>query len=184
MLKNTTEFYGSVSKFFHWIIALFVVIMLLVGLSFSFIDSKPAMSVLMKIHKSLGLTILLLMILRLIWRLFNVRPKLPSHLPYWQQRCAAWNHFLLYLTVILMTLSGWMMSTAGGHPTSFWWLFDINMPWVAKSKPLSHFAGDVHLWLAWIITALLVIHVLAAIQHHYIHKNNILKRILPCCKCK
>ena len=166
--RNTLDSYGSVAKFFHWLIAALVIIMLLIGLSFEFIDYKPLKGVLMEIHKSTGLTILFLFLLRLCWRLINPTPRLPASVPSWQKMAARTSHFFLYLVVICMATSGWVMSTAAGYPPEFWWLFHISAPWVVKSKAIAEAAETTHLILAWTVTGFLVLHVLGALKHHLI----------------
>ncbi len=180
-LLNTQTSWGSVAKALHWLIALLVIFMLLLGLTMGNFP-KPFKYTLYAIHKSTGLTILLLMLIRLAWRLINVTPTLPQHLPHWQQIAARISHALLYITLIAMPLSGWVMSTAAGKPTTFWWLFTINAPFVPASKALAGSARQLHGILAWTIVTLLTIHIIAALKHHFYHKDTILKRMLPCCK--
>ena len=177
-IRNTQDHYGSVVKSFHWLIALLVIAMLIIGVSMGYIDNKALRSEVYAFHKSLGLTILGLMILRLFWRLGNPTPSLPSHLPAWQRFGARFSHVLLYLTIILMPISGICMSTAAGYPPKFFGLFTVAAP-ISKSKAISSFFADMHEVLAWIIVALLVVHILAALKHHFIHKDHVLRRMLP-----
>ena len=177
-IRNTQESWGSLTRVFHWLIALLVLIMLLLGASMEEF-AKPTRSILMQIHKSIGLTVFLLMILRLCWRLINPTPHLPLTTPRWQKRAARGSHALLYFALIFMPLSGWIMSTAGGHTTRFWWLFVIKASWIPESKTLSHFASDIHLLLAWTITGLLIIHIGAALKHHFVDKDGVINRMMP-----
>ncbi|MCH9769696.1 MAG: cytochrome b [Gammaproteobacteria bacterium] len=177
-LSNTHDSYGSLAKWFHWLVAIGIIMMLILGACLGFIP-KPTRFVFINIHKSLGLTILVLMVLRLLWRWVNPTPRLPSNIPAWQRFGAHLTHGLLYLTVILIPLSGLAMSTAGGYTTKFWWWFTVKMPWVPKDKSLGHLFENIHYYLAWVVTALLIIHILAAIKHHLIDRDNVLKRMLP-----
>lgn len=178
--RNTHDSYGSVAKLFHWVISLLIIGMLIVGTSFSFIDKGPFKMALYTAHKSTGLTILILMVLRLLWRWANPTPKLPDSVPSWQRKLAHLSHFLLYLCVILIILAGWIMSTAAGHPPNFWWMGHISLPLIPKSKQLASIASDFHTGLAWTLLVLIIIHVCGALKHHFIYKDNVLKRMAPC----
>jgi len=180
-LYNTEHSYGIITKSFHWTIALLVLVMIFLGFFMGY-ASKPLSSTLYTLHKSIGLTILLLMILRICWRAGNNRPKLPSHMSRSLKTLAGWSHFLMYLVLICMPSIGWIGSTAAGHPPNFWWLFRISAPWVEKSKQVSNIAFDIHYILAWVIVGLVVIHILAAIRHHCICKDDVLRSMIPCHK--
>jgi len=176
-LRNTLDDYGSLSKFFHWFIALLIIFMLILGTSFDFIPKGQTKSLLMQVHKATGLTILALMILRLLWRWINPLPQLPTTTPTWQKLSSRSLHRLLYLILIIMPLTGWMMSTAAGRATNFWWLFKVNVPFIAKSKPLAQGFSTAHEIIAWTIVCLLGLHILAALKHQIIDKDNVLKRM-------
>lgn len=178
-IHNTETHYGSVSKWFHWIVALLIIGMLALGTSFDFISDKPTRLVLIQFHKTIGVTILFLMILRYLWRFMNPRPALPHTIPCWQRFASHVSHHLLYLTTFAMTLSGWIMSTAAGYSVNFWWIANITFPGIPKSEYLDELMGDIHLILAWVVFGLLIIHVLAAIKHHVIHKDDTLRRMMP-----
>lgn len=179
-LCNTHDRYGSIAKLFHWLIAILIIGMLVMGTSFGFIDqNKALMSILIPIHKSTGLTILLLMALRFLWRLINPSPQLPETTPTWQKRLAHLSHQLLYLTAFLMPLSGWLMSTAAGYTPVFWYLFKVPMPFIEKSKAVSSIASDAHTALAWILFSLIAIHIAGALKHHIVDKDNVLRRMMP-----
>lgn len=178
MLRNSINHWGSVSKFFHWLIALLVIIMLIVGISMGYLP-KGVKPPIYNLHKSIGLTVLILMILRLIWRLSNPIPRFPETTPSWQVFAARLSHRWLYFIIIIMPLSGWIMSTAAGHPPDFWWIVKIDFPFIPLSKPLASFFSKVHLILAWIIIVSLIIHVLGAMKHWLINKDHVLQRMLP-----
>jgi len=177
-LANTDNHYGAITKLFHWTIALLIIGMLILGHVMGNISDKPLRGELFGIHKSLGLLILAIMILRLLWRFGNKTPSLPSHLPRWQQRSARANHCLLYIAIILMPITGIVMSTTAGYPPSFFGLFTLAAP-IVKSKALAGLFSDVHITLSWIIVALLSLHILAALKHHFIHRDYVLTRMLP-----
>lgn len=177
-LRNTTERYGSAMKFFHWTLSILIIGMLLLGLVISQVHSRHLAGSLITWHKSIGLTILGLMVLRTIWRLSSKRPRLPASIPVWQKRLAEGLHFVLYLVIFSILLSGWIMSGAGGHKTQFFGLFDATFP-ISKNVPLEALGGKIHELLAWVITGLLVLHIVGALKHHFVDKDGVLRNMLP-----
>lgn len=177
-ITNTQDSYGSVTKFFHWSIAALIILMIILGFIMTSIERGPLRSELLMIHKSTGLLLLVLIVLRICWRLVNKTPALPSHIPRWQQIVAHASHGLLYLVLLAMPISGLIYSTAAGYPPTFYNLFLVQLP-IAKNKALATFAGDTHEVLAWTLVALISIHILAALKHHFIDKSDILKRMAP-----
>lgn len=178
MLTNTKQKYGSISKFFHWAIALFVIILVGVGLYMAELPSTdPNKGTLFFYHKSFGVLVLGLVTLRLTWRLSNRVPVMPIGTPQWKHVAAKSVHFLLYVLMFVGPISGILMSTFGNHPIPFFDLYTFpgqeRIPSVAKA------ALNVHIFvgMAWI--ALISIHILAALHHHFIEKDNVFKRMLP-----
>lgn len=180
-LRNTTDSWGGLSKSLHWLTALLIIGILILGAVMGDFP-KPFRYTLYAIHKSMGVTILLLMVMRLIWRFFNPTPALPEKTPRWQKAIGHGSHGLIYLALIIMPLTGIAMSTAFGRATSFWWLFSFNMPFIHASKPLANFLEQAHETIAWIIVALLALHLLGALKHYIKDKDNVLQRMLPCPK--
>ena len=176
--KNTQGTYGSVTKTLHWLIALLVIGMLIFGFVLGNMPNSPMKGTLIDLHKSVGLTILLLMIIRLCWRFINLQPMLPITVPLWEQIAARTVHVFLYILLFAMPLSGWVMSSLGGHPVIFWSWLNVTLPFT-QNKALADYFFDAHTTFAWIIIALLVLHVGAALKHHFLEKNNVLKRMLP-----
>jgi cytochrome b561 len=177
-IRNTEDSYGSVSKFFHWFIALLVIGMLSFGF---FMDTLPKAykPPVYFFHKSTGLLILLLVVSRVVWTLGNKKPTLPTSIPHWQALGAKFGHFLLYLLLLAMPATGLLMSVASNRLPSFYGLFTVTVPGVPISKPLSSLMNQSHGIIAWIFIFLITGHVLAALRHHYIVKDDILKRMMP-----
>ncbi|MGE3919928.1 MAG: cytochrome b [Gammaproteobacteria bacterium] len=178
MLKNTDTTYSSFSKFLHWTIFLLVAIMLGAGFFLDDIPHGAFRTFVITLHKSIGITILFLMLIRLIWALMNTKPKLPPQTHLWEKISEHTVHTLLYIILIAMPLSGWIMSSAAGKPPNFFWLVQLPLP-VPHSSELSDFGFAIHQYLAWTIIILVSIHILAALKHHFINKDNILKRMMP-----
>lgn len=176
-LKNTSTSYGSVAHFFHWLIFLLVLIMVPVGFTMGNISDKALRGEVVNIHKLIGVLILLLMLLRLLWALMNVKPSLPFQTPTWQRMAERTMHIALYLGLIIMPLSGLIGAVAAGHPPRLGDL-SIKLP-IAQNKTLAEFAFDfVHKPLAWILIVLISIHILAALYHHFIKRDDVLRRML------
>lgn len=179
-LKNTSESYGVVAKGFHWLVAIIIFIMLPLGF---FMDSFPPLHALLNtIHKSLGITVLAIMVLRLLWRLFNKSPSLPENAPVSMVVIARLMVASLYVALFVMPISGWVMSTAAGHAPNFYGLFMWPMPGIPVGSPLKGVADEVHNIMSWIIIILVLVHAAAAFYHHFVRRDNVLLRMLPCSK--
>lgn len=178
-LTNQHDSYGSIAKFFHWTVSLFVIIMIILGFLMGGANPPSLKVILYGFHKSLGLTILFLMALRFLWRLANRPPALPSDMPAWQAKLATFSHVLLYLLLFVIPISGWIMSTSAGHIPNFWWFAMIPAPWVHPNQTVANIASFVHEYSAWVLVGLLGLHILAALEHWIIRRDNIFQRMAP-----
>ena len=178
-MRNTRYTYGSVTKFFHWTIAAIVITMLILGLVMTSTHNSPLKFQLYFIHKSLGLSVLILIIARILWRFLKEPPRYPDSVPRWEQKAAHFVQYVFYALMLIMPLSGWIMSTAARHIPSFWGWVKIPFPGIAANRSLAHLNDQIHVCCAYILTAIIIIHVLAALKHHLLAKNNILTRMLP-----
>jgi cytochrome b561 len=177
--KNTRYAYGSVAKFFHWTVSIFVITLLIVGFTMvNFIADKPLKYLIFDWHKIFGLTVLCLVTLRLLWRWFNVTPKLPERMPLWEKIIERLVKFALYLALFLMPLSGWIFSSASGYPPKLG-SFTLNMPFISENKLIAKQFLSIHSFLAFTIIILLLLHIVGALKHHFINKDNVLRRMLP-----
>lgn len=175
MIKNTSSAYGSVAKFLHWLIAVLLIGMLTFGY---FLDDIPKdyKGMVYNIHKLTGLTILTLMVIRVLWALINPRPKLPRNTPLWQRIAARATHDSLYFFAILMPLAGWIGSSAAEkypHLGSF----QFKLP-VPHEKSMIELSFNVHETVAIILIAFISLHVLAAFYHHYVKKDDVMRRMM------
>lgn len=178
MLKNTSNSFGSVAKAFHWLIALGIIGMLIVGFIMADMNPSSTKYMLYGYHKSTGVLILLFVGLRLIWRFLNPTPQLPKTLRPWHHHVAKLSPIALYSLMFLMPLSGTILSQAGGHPITIYGLFTL--PNILPKLPaLSKVAGMVHEYGAFAFIGILTLHVGAALYHHFIIKTNILRRMMP-----
>lgn len=177
-IKNTSVHYGLVAIVFHWFMALLIIILLGLGLYMVTLPIGLTKLKLFGWHKELGVLVLELVVLRLIWRLFNVVPVLPNYLPQWQRIAARFVHWIFYFLMFALPVTGWMLSSAANLPVSFFGLF-VLPDFVAPSETLRLFLIDVHKWLAYIMIAVIGLHVAAALKHQFIHRDDILRRMFP-----
>lgn len=174
-IKNDLNHYGIVAICLHWLIALFIITLLGVGLYMTDLPKGPFKNTLYGLHKSFGITVLTLVIIRIIWRLINVTPALL--LPLWEKWTARLSHWLLYILMVAMPLSGWLMTSAAGYTISFFGLF--NLPsLIAPNDEYRHFFRVSHTWIAYGLIFLISIHFLGALKHYFIDKDNILRRMM------
>lgn len=175
-LRNTSEHYGTMTKTLHWITSIGVIVMLIVG---SQIDRLRNISyAVYDIHKTLGMTLLVLMLFFVLWSAINPKPKYPDNMTALQLRLAHLVRILLYALVIAMGLLGWFFTTAGGKPPSLFGLASLPMPFVPLDKTLAKTGNFLHLWTAWALTGVIALHLLGALVHHFVKKDNVLKRML------
>ena len=176
--KNTADRWGAISQLLHWLIVLLILGLGTVGLLMTEMRNSPDKIQLYLLHKSFGLTVLALMTLRLLWRLFAGAPRPVPGTPHWQERIASLTHGALYVLVFAMPISGWVLNSASGFPLRWFNLF--NLPAItAKNETLHETAVEVHEWLFWALIALALVHAAAAIYHHVFQHDATLARMLP-----
>ncbi|MER2519179.1 MAG: cytochrome b [Bdellovibrionales bacterium] len=181
----TNPSYDKVAKTFHWLIALAILGMLALGWTMGDAPNGPGKSALYGLHKSIGIAILLLSLLRLGWRLAHSAPPMPSAMKTWEKALARIVHGLLYVLMIGIPLSGWaMVSTSSRNfPTVLFGLVPLpHLPIIstlANKQEINEFAHESHELLAYGMVALLVLHVAAALKHHWIDRDDVLTRIAP-----
>lgn len=176
-LRNTPERYGSVAQALHWLIVLLLIGQVTAGKLAEEMPDGFDKLVLLARHKSAGITILALAVLRLAWRLFDRPPPLPG-MAGWQQAAARATHWGLYLLLFAMPLSGWLMSSASNYPVSWFGLAQLP-DLVAPDRGLKHLLGEVHETLASALIALALLHVAAALKHQFMDRDGLLWRMLP-----
>ena len=187
-LANTHLRYGGVAMALHWLIATAIAMNLCLGLYVAEIltDQDPGRQGLLQFHKSVGLTVLVLSLLRLGWRVVNPIPPLPDTLTASLKVVARATHYLLYFLMIAIPLTGWALVSSSplGLPTSYFGLFHWpHIPFLAdltrvQKKPLHREFFDLHMYLAFSAIALLALHVAGAIYHQR-QGDDVLRRMLP-----
>lgn len=170
--------YPPFLKSIHWLVALIVIPMVLGSF---YIDSLPksTQGTVILFHKSFGLLILLLMVMRLIALHKMGRPALPLKMPFWEKTLARVVQYLLYLSLIVMPLIGWIMSTAAGRSPNVFGLFILPFPGIVPNEALSDTLFQAHRFTAFVIIGLLVLHIIGAWKHYLVDKDNVMQSMLP-----
>lgn len=178
--------YDGVAMFLHWLTALAVLGLIAMGLIMTDLPRGSALQFsLFQLHKSVGVTVLMLTLLRLAWRLAHRPPALPSEMPAWEKLAAHAGHLGLYALLFGLPLSGW--ATVSASPFNIPTVLYGVIPWphlpvlstLSNKKPVAEALGGLHSAAAWILIALLVVHAGAALRHHFLLKDDVLRRMLP-----
>jgi cytochrome b561 len=177
MLRNTTTAWGSLSRALHWVLGLAIIGMLAYGWWMNHIAARPDRYFHRSIHADVGYVILLLMALRLIWRALNPRPALPDGTPRWERVLAHINQGGLYVVTIAVTLLGWAHSGAHKPTYASWFgLFDVPQ-FTSENRANAGLFEDWHIYMAYVLLAMVVLHVLAALYHHVYKRDQVLTRM-------
>jgi cytochrome b561 len=170
--------WSAVARFLHWTVAVLILAQFVVGWMAVSWRLSPMKLDLFVWHKSTGLLVLALVVVRLAWRATHRAPALPSNMPRWERTAAGLTHALLYVAMIAIPLTGWVVSSAAGVPFRIYWR--IPLPSIAPTDDhLAEVVADVHGALGIALIVLLAIHVAAALRHHYIKHDDVLVRMLP-----
>jgi cytochrome b561 len=173
--------YTKTAMLLHWLMFFLISGLFVVGFYMADLPNSPEKLKIISWHKWTGITVLLLALPRVTWRLLNAPPALPATMPAWQRLSAQWTHSLLYLLMIAMPVSGWMMSSAKGFPVV--WFGVLPLPdLIEKNHDVGELLQEVHETLGVVLLTLLAVHVAAAIQHHVKDRDDVLSRMLPLVK--
>lgn len=191
MIRNTEVKFGSVAKWMHWVTALLILIayVSVYYLHWVLNDEGPLRSPIIQLHKGIGFSILVFVILRLYWRATNPHPKLPSNMPAWQIKGANISHFMLHFMLIVTPVSGYLGNTSGVNYGLFHvaslsqvsiftdMLAQFDLTYEEFEIPFDFFhyeiAGPLIFWIV------IAVHASAGLYHHFVEKDDVLKRMLP-----
>lgn len=178
MLRNTEHAWGSVAKFLHWLLAVLLIAQLGLGWIAEDMRLSPQKLDLFVWHKSLGITILAMVLLRIAWRLLDPPPEPVTRPEHWETRLARLGHGLLYVLMLLVPLTGWWISDTSRIPFRLYWQLPVPdlMP---ADKASSELAAGVHGVLTTLMLLVVLIHVAAALRHHFRLHDATLSRMLP-----
>ena len=167
------------SQVLHWLIALLILGLGIVGLTMTEMANSPDKMRIYALHKSFGLTVLMLVGLRLVWRATHRAPP-PVAMPRWQHLAAQATHGLLYVLMAAVPLSGWLYNSMAGPLFAVKWFGLFRVPSIWHADPdLKAWARDLHETAFWVLAAFVALHAAAAFKHHYIDKDETLRRMLP-----
>ncbi|PUE12465.1 cytochrome b [Limnohabitans sp. T6-20] len=178
MSTPTTAHYTRTAKSLHWLMALMIFGLLALGFYMSDLPLSPEKLQYYSWHKWAGVSVFMLVWLRLLWRATHRPPAMPDHMPAHMQWAAHAGHALLYVLMIAIPLSGWLMSSAKGVQTV--WFGVLPIPdLLAKDKELGKSLAELHEALSIGLLLLIAGHAAAAFFHHFFHKDDTLRRMLP-----
>lgn len=177
-MSSITERYTRTAIALHWLIAFLILATLPLGVYMSNLPLSPDKLKFYSWHKWIGITVLILAVLRLLWRARHKPPSLLDPAPRWQRLTSHTVHLLLYFLLFAVPLSGWTMSSAKGFQTV--WFGVLPLPdLVGKNKALGDLLTTLHQGLNLVLAALIATHVAAAVKHHFIDHDATMRRILP-----
>lgn len=181
MIENTQQRYGAVAVALHWLMAALLIGLAAIGLYMVRLPDAGFDTVKISLifsHKELGMLALALAALRLAWRVGNELPRLTERLPEWQKVAARFVHLSFYALMFGVPISGWLMSSASGFPVTFLGLFKLP-DLIGYDNYLLDVLVAVHKWLAYALVALIGLHAAAALRHHFILRDDTLRKMLP-----
>ena len=177
-MNPSLQRYTGVAIALHWLIAFAILGTFLLGQYMTNLQLSPAKLKLYSYHKWIGVTIFLLVLARIAWRLAHRPPPPPASMPAWQHSAASIAHFFLYALTLTIPVSGWLMSSASGFQVVYLGLIPIP-DLLAKSKDAAQELKQLHEALNWLMVLVVAIHVAAAIKHHLMDRDDVLRRMLP-----
>ncbi|HZX23449.1 MAG TPA: cytochrome b [Woeseiaceae bacterium] len=177
-LRNTATAWGLIAQLLHWLVVAGVVLQFVWAWRIDETDSIRQEFALVNQHKSIGMTILALAVIRLVWRLLSRTPEDPPTMPRWERIAASASHWTLYALILAIPLTGWAYTSAAGYGAEFFGLID--MPDLAPSdEDLEDLFEEAHEFLGQALLAVTAVHAGAALRHHFLLRDDVLRRMLP-----
>ena len=176
--RNSPISYGMVAQAFHWIVAALVLVQFPLGVYAADLPVSLARLQWLTRHKSLGLLILAVVLVRLAWRAFNRPPSLPDAMPRWERVGAHVDHWLIYALLLAAPLTGWLYASAAGLPAGWFGLFAVP-DLVPKDRAAAAVYHDWHVALVTLLGALVAVHIGAALRHAFVRRDGVMQRMLP-----
>lgn len=170
--------YSIVSLVLHWGIAALVLTQILL-IAAGDASGETAARQLVGVHKAVGLTILVLTLARIGWRLANPAIRLPAAMPRWEKLAASATHVLFYVLLLALPLTGWAASSAGGREIEWFGLFQWPLLPIEQSRDLARSLMGLHRLAVKLLYVLMALHILAAFKHQFINRDNVLHRMIP-----
>ncbi|MBI2753768.1 MAG: cytochrome b [Betaproteobacteria bacterium] len=177
-LRNPTESYGIIAQALHWLVAVLVLAQIGIGLYAANLPVSLARLQWLSRHKSLGLAILALVLLRLGWRAWSPPPELPGSMPRWERRAALATHRLFYFLLVLAPLAGWLYASAAGLSVNWFGLFQVP-DLASKDLEFAELFKALHIGLVALLASLVAVHAGAALRHGLLLRDGVMHRMLP-----
>lgn len=178
MIRNTDQTWGRISRIFHWVLGVMVIGMLAYGWWMNHLAPRPDRLFHRSIHADIGYVVLILMVARLIWRGVNPVPEAAPDSPAWERWLARINHGALYAVTLVVAVLGWAHSGAHTPQYADWFgLFRVPQ-FTSPDRANARFFEHWHIWLAYVLIGLVVLHVLAAIYHHVVKRDRVVRRMV------
>ncbi len=174
----TTQRYGGIAQGLHWLIAALILGMFGLGWYMVRLPLSVQKFDLYQLHKWFGITIFALAALRLLWRLWHPAPPLPAGMPAWERTAARISHGLLYALLFVQPTVGFLQSNAANFPVVLWGVLPLPAL-IGPDEPLSETLLQLHHLGAFLFMLLVLVHVAAALRHHFLLKDDVLRRMLP-----
>lgn len=182
MFRNTPTSWGSVSKIIHWIIAICIFAAMFTAILNNQLQAegwqREFATQLMNVHRSCGVTAFTLGVLRIVWVLSGIRPSLPDNMNDFDKRSSHFSHRAIYVLALAVPLTGWLTTAAFGTRFQWFGLFEVpNL--IAQNKPVVAYFYHAHWILYHLLLVIVILHVGAAVWHHFSQRDNVLTRMLP-----
>ena len=172
---NSSWRYGGPAILLHWLLALLLTGMVALGWFMMEIEGTPGSDWYFDLHKSIGLIVATLVLLRLLWRAGHAPQALPAHLPQWQMKFATLTHWLLYAAMVVMPVTGFIGASLSKDGVAF---FGLALPvWASPNHDLSEQFFGIHAIAAWVLVAVVALHALAGLKHLLVDKDGVFQRM-------
>ena len=178
--------YSTPAIVLHWVIAILIFVNIGLAWTWPYVG-EASVRPLINNHKSIGITVLGLVLLRILWRIAHRPPDLPAHHQRWERTAAHWTHGILYVLIVAMPLSGWIMDSAykdaATHPNFYFGLFEWpRIGWIMALDPetkkrVHDVGGAMHSFIAWPIYALVALHIAGALKHQFVDRDREIGRM-------
>ena len=167
--------YSAVARALHWILALLIVFTAALGWRMLFIEKEPGAEQWFDLHRSIGLTIFTLVALRLVWRLTHRPEPLPDDMPAWQVKLAGVTHWLLYVLMVVIPITGYLGASLTKAGVA--WFGGATPRWTEPDHDLAEQLFGIHGTLVWVLVALVALHVAGALKHWLVDKDGTFRRM-------
>ena len=177
MPERSAQRYTGVARLLHWTMAALVLMSIPVGFILLSLPQGRVQDTLFDLHRSVGVLLFVLVVIRLAWRLAHPPPPLPDDLPAWQRIASGTVHRLLYAILLIQPIIGWWGTSAFGAPISVFWLFELP-PLVSKDEEAARQILGWHDIVGITLAVTIAIHIGAALFHHFVRRDEVLGRML------